>query len=288
MQYFEKKIGNKTAKAVFYLHEPSPEIKPNRKYSTIVICPGGGYMWTSDREAEPIAMEFFAKGYDCCIVYYSTEGLAAYQKNDNLPQEPVSAFPTPLVELALSISILRENSSAWSIDPDSIYLLGFSAGGNLAGLLSVYWNEDWLKKLTKKKSSLYRPNAVILAYAVLDFTPYATTNNDDRVALAITGSKRATFEELNQVSPLNHVSKDTPPSFIWCTMQDPIVPVENSLAYATALRRKNIPFELHIYEKGKHGLALADWRTDSKKDHSQSNSQAASWINLADGWLKNL
>lgn len=288
MKYFERKIGDKSAKAVFYLHEPSPEIDPNRKYSTIVVCPGGGYMWTSDREAEPIAMEFFAKGYDCCVVYYSTEGLDAYTKSDLLPQNPNSTFPTPLVELSLSIAILRENSAEWAINSDDISVLGFSAAGNLAGLLSVYWSEPWLEKLTGKSCKLYKPNAAILAYAVLDFTPYINEKDDQNnmVVLGITGKLHASKEALEEVSPVKHINKNTPRTFIWCTMQDPIVPVENSLEYAVAMRKAKIPFELHIYEKGKHGLALADWRTDSKANHSQSNVQASSWIALADRWIR--
>ncbi|MBA1393954.1 alpha/beta hydrolase, partial [Lactobacillus sp. XV13L] len=87
------------------------------------------------------------------------------------------------------------------------------------------------------------------------------------------------------INLIDAVTKNVPPTFIWHTMEDPYVPVSNALRFATQLEKNAIPFELHIYQKGKHGLALADLRTDSKSDRSQSNTQAATWKRLYLGWL---
>jgi len=94
-----------------------------------------------------------------------------------------------------------------------------------------------------------------------------------------------TSERIKMVNLVDAITKNMPPTFIWHTMEDPYVPVASALKFATQLEENMIPFELHIYQKGKHGLALADLRTDSKKDRSQSNLQAATWKKLYLGWL---
>ena len=285
MKYFQQSLGKNNGTATFYLHEPSKEIDPNKKYPVMVVVPGGAYMWTSDREAEPIASEFFAKDYHAVVVHYDTEGLEAYQgkEKNELPKNPVSVFPNPLVELAEAISIVRKNAKEWAVDEDRISVLGFSAGGNLAGLLGTYWTEDWLEELVGNKKSLYKPNYLVLAYAALDLI---TTSEESEVpvSLAITGNINASKEKLRKVSPSYHVNEHTPPSFIWHTLEDTLVPANNALKFATAMAEHNRPYELHIYEKGVHGVALGDSRTSRKEN--QSNKHAASWVNLLLGWLE--
>src|SRR5699024_3191491 len=113
-----------------------------------------------------------AKGYHAIVVNYDTEGLSAYRDKteEELPGNPVSVFPNPLVELAEAISFLRENADKWSVDIDNISVIGFSAGANLVGLLGVYWYEEWLENLVGKNKKLYQPNNIVLAYGALDLT----------------------------------------------------------------------------------------------------------------------
>ncbi len=212
MKYFAQKIGKNEGEAVFYLQDPSDEIQPERKAPVLVIVPGGAYMWTSDREGEPVAAEYFSRGFSCVVVKYATEGRKFFKENTNPEKIPCSVFPNPLLELAQVMILLRKHAEEWKIDADRIAVAGFSAGGNLAGQLSVYWNTDWLTEQ----------------------------------------------------------------------------PVENSLEYAQQLRKYKVPFELHIYQNGEHGCALGDERTDSLPDHSQINMQAATWVNLSAGWLKQI
>lgn len=142
MKHFAEKIGGNGGEAVFYLHEPSDEIASNKKYPVMVIVPGGAYMWVSDREGEPIAAEYFAKGISCVVLKYATEGRPFFKENLYPGKEPVSVFPNSLKELAMTVAMLRENAQNWAIDPDKIAVAGFSAGGNLAGQLSVYWKKE--------------------------------------------------------------------------------------------------------------------------------------------------
>lgn len=291
MRYFSKKIGDKGAKATFYLQEPNKEIDVNRKSPVMIVVPGGAYLWTSWREEEPVALEFLGKGFSCVVAEYATEGLDFYRDPAvNFSKEPVSSFPNPLVDLCKTIAYVREHSDEWSLDADSINVIGFSAGGNLTAQLGCYWNKDWLEELVGKSPKLYRPNSICLAYgapAMVD-TQSAMNNsgkqNSSKINYATLGLNDA-LERRKLVNMVDAVSCDVPPAFIWHTMEDPFVPVADALRFASDLEQHSIPFELHIYQKGKHGLALADLRTDSKADRSQSNEQAASWKRLYLGWL---
>ena len=274
MKYFKKNIGENGAEAIFYLQEPNKEIDIKRKSPVMIVVPGGAYMWTSWREEEPIALEFLGKGFSCIVAQYATEGLGFYDGKHDYSKEPVSAFPNPLVDLAKIVAYVRENSEEWNLDTNSINVIGFSAGGNLTAQLGVYWNTDWLEKLVGKSRKEYQPNSICLSYGA----PH----------MAQSPEKYCYKQTKKMAGPnmIDTVSKDVPPTFIWHTMEDPYVPVASALNFASQLEEKMVPFELHIYQKGKHGLALADLRTDSKKDRSQSNEQAATWKRLYLGWLK--
>lgn len=281
MKYFTKSIGAYKATATFYLHEPSKEIDPNRKYPVMVVVPGGAYFWTSDREAEPVALTFFAEDYHAVVINYSTEGLASYSDDKQLPINPVSAFPNPLIELAQVLAIIRENAELWSVKSNEITVLGFSAGGNLAAQLGVYWHEKWLSELVHQPAETFKPNNLVLAYAPLDFVNIHS--DDGKVNYAALGVLNPNESELRKISPIYHVTENMPPCFLWHTTEDPLVSVENSLKMSAVLQKNKIPFELHLYQRGVHGAALGDSRTS--RNSTQNNPQAASWVNLLLGWL---
>lgn len=293
MKYFKKEIGENGAKATFYLQEPNKEIDINRKFPVLIIVPGGAYMWTSWREEEPIALEFLSKGFSCVVAEYATEGLDFYKENQDYSKEPVSAFPNPLVDLSKIIAYVKEHAEEWSLDSESINVIGFSAGGNLTAQLGVYWNTDWLENLVNKSRKSYQPNSICLAYGAphmakeVEKDHYKQTKSfggHKLIDYATLGTDQS-LERIQMVNMIDKVTKDVPPTFIWHTMEDPYVPVASALRFASQLEEEMVPFELHIFQKGKHGLALADLRTDSKKDRSQSNKQASSWKRLYLGWL---
>lgn len=293
MKYFKKDIGNNGATATFYLQEPNMEIDKNRKFPVMVIIPGGAYLWTSWREEEPIALEFLSKGFSCVVAEYATEGLEFFKENHDHSKTPVSAFPKPITDLAKIIAYIRKNADLWSLNTDSVNLIGFSAGGNLAAQLGAYWHTDWLEKLVGTSKIEYQPNSICLAYGAPQMTNvkekdhYKQTTKFADASLIdyATLGHDQTSERIKMVNLVDAITKNMPPTFIWHTMEDPYVPVASALKFATQLEENMIPFELHIYQKGKHGLALDDLRTDSKKDRSQSNLQAATWKKLYLGWL---
>ena len=118
----------------------------NRKRPVVVICPGGGYTMTSDREAEPIAMQYLAKGYHAVILRYSVEP---------------ARYPLALLQLAKSVAFLRENAAEFHIDTNKIVIQGFSAGGHLAASLGVFWKKNFIAETLVIDSEMVKPKISI-------------------------------------------------------------------------------------------------------------------------------
>ena len=203
------------------IQDPSDEIAV-KKRPMIIICPGGGYEYTSAREAEPIAFRFMAEGYNCAILYYSCAP---------------ARYPVSLLELAESVRYIRKNAAGWHVDKNGIIVMGFSAGAHLAASFGCFWKDPEVIKGTclKEDPEVLRPNGQILCYPVITSGKYAHVGSFDNLC----GSNKAISKKL---SLENAVNKDTPPAFIWHTFTDESVPVENSLMFVSALREKNIPY----------------------------------------------
>lgn len=249
-----------------YFLDNSPEIDPERKRPVVVICPGGGYVMTSDREAEGLAMRFLAMGYHAVVLRYSVSP---------------AVYPEALLQLAKTVALLRANAEKWHIDKDSIVLQGSSAGGHLAASLGVFWNESFLEKKLGISSEMFRPNGLILSYPVITSGEKAHQGSFEYLL----GEDYSNEELRDSVSLEKWVTKDTPPVFMWHTATDESIPVENSLLFFEALHRNEVPVELHIYPVGPHGLGLADEET-KRFDGFGIQPECQSWIKLAEDWMK--
>ncbi|HIS31333.1 MAG TPA: alpha/beta hydrolase [Candidatus Limivivens intestinipullorum] len=271
MIYEVKDIFAKTypepGKLYVYAQENSPEMDPDKRRPLILICPGGGYSMTSDREAEPIGMEYLAADCNVAILRYSTSP---------------ARYPTALLQVAGSVKYLRENAERYHIDTEKIVVLGFSAGGHLAASYGVFWKkETFLAESLGTNAEMLRPNGLILCYPVITSGPKAHRDS----FLELLGER---YEELvDKMSLEKQVDQDTPPAFLWHTAADPLVPVENSLLFFQALHDKGIPAELHIYPRGRHGLALANKKTLSYMN-TGLQPECATWVPLSKTWLENL
>lgn len=250
-----------------YLPDNSKEMNIDRKRPTIVVCPGGGYGYTSAREAEPIALKFLSVGFNAVVVHYSVAP---------------ATFPAALYELSYAVSKVRENAEEWNVDTNKIVVIGFSAGGHLAASLGVFWNKDFVKEYFGFKGGENKPNGMILSYPVISSGEKAHRGSFNNLL----GEKANDAEMLELVSLEKQVSEDTPPAFIWHTFNDACVPVENTLAMATALREKDIPFEMHIYPDGPHGLSLANDVVYGSYGGGYEHMQP--WIDMAIRWVKDL
>lgn len=239
----------------------------NKKRAAVLICPGGGYAITSPREAEPIAMQFNAAGFHAFVLYYSVA-----------PKR----HPQPLMDLSRAMCILRQNSDKWNIDADKIAVCGFSAGGHLAASLGVHWNSSYLYEVPGIQVDMNRPNSLILSYPVITSGKHAHVGSMENLL----GSGISNPDLLREVSLELHISEKTPPTFLWHTYNDATVPLENSLLFAQGLRKYSIPFEMHIYPDGPHGLSLANEETDD--GNMGSYPHVATWMKLCIEWLNRL
>lgn len=232
----------------------------------IVICPGGGYEHTSNREAEPIAFQFLSFGYNVAVLRYSVSP---------------ATYPTALLELTSSVIYLKQNASKWHIDTDQIYICGFSAGGHLAASYGVFWHtEDFLSQTFGVSKDFLKPNGLILGYPVITSNEFAHRGSFQRLL----GDKEAELSE--KMSLEKRVNEYVPRCFIWHTFEDTSVPLENSLLFAESLRKQGIPFEYHVFPKGHHGLALANKLTDSGEG-KDILPECTPWISLVHTWIEN-
>lgn len=275
-----------------YLIEDSKELLPGKKRPVMVIAPGGGYLFTSDREAEPIAFQFLSMGYHAVVLRYTTgdpEG------------KRTGVASTALKELAQTVRYLRENCGRLFIDPDKIGICGFSAGAHLAASLGVHWQEKELGESlfpSPCSTDKIRPNALILAYGLLDYQVMKKKSAEDagdaskkemfafmdRANAALTGETELTEDVIHTFSPSRFVSSMTPPAFLWHTSKDGLVYAENSLVFALEMARHHVPYELHIFQDGEHGLALANQVTANSQN--QISPEVEAWVQLACAWLK--
>lgn len=263
-----RKLKNSEAIISAYIPENSEEININKKRETIIICPGGGYEFTSDREAEPIALKFVAQGFNAVVIRYSIA--------------PVR-YPTALLELAETVGYVREKEKEWNVDTEKVIVCGFSAGGHLAGSLGVLWNNEIIEKYLDIKNEEVKPNAMILCYPVISSGEFAHKGSFD----SLLGEKEAEISREN-LSLEKLVSIETPKTFLWHTFDDGTVPVQNSLLFSNALASNKVQFELHIYPSGVHGLGLCEEITAMNGRSEHINSHIASWFNLACQWIKTL
>lgn len=275
-----------------YLLDDSKELLPGKKRPVVIICPGGGYLFTSDREAEPIAMKFLSLGYHAVVLRYTV---------GDKEGKKTGIGKIALKELAQTIRYLKQNSESYFIDPDKIAVCGFSAGAHLAAGLGVHWcDKDFLKSLCLEPDDAkeIKPNALILGYGLLDYQVMVSKmksemeNHESKdtfgfremANLALTGVNELTEDLIKEYSPSYWVSENTPPSFLWHTSKDDFVYSENSLTFAMALARHKIPYELHVFQDGGHGLALANEVTANTKEQIEKN--CVIWFDLAAKWLK--
>ncbi|MDN5352840.1 MAG: hypothetical protein PWQ12_1761 [Clostridiales bacterium] len=235
----------------------------DRKRPLVLLCPGGGYGKISLRIGELLALKFCANGFHAAILHYSIH-----------PQH----YTHPIADLSKAVSMLRENSDQWGINPNKIAVFGESAGGHLAASLGSFWNTDRLFKTTGLPASAIKPNALLLAYPVI--TGGEFRHDDSFKELLGTDYSEAMLREMSLET---QITPDMPPTFLWHTSEDELVPVENSLLLAGALHENHIPFAAHIFTEGLHGMALCDHET--ARNPYELNDITAEWLSLAVKWL---
>ena len=258
-------IGDATFE-VFIVENPD-DAYGDKKRPFVIICPGGGYHLIAHREGECIATMFNANGINAGVLHYSVAP---------------SRFPKALSELAEATALVRQHAEEWRTPDNQIAVCGFSAGGHLAASLATMWNDDWLDEVSGTTAEQRRPNALLACYAVLTSGEHA-----HRGTITNLLGECPSRELLERNSPEKRVGKDTPPTFIWHTWTDKVVPVENALLFAEALRKNDIECEMHVYGYGEHGLGLAT-RGFLNQKHPVPNPDVSRWPVEAVSWINRI
>jgi acetyl esterase/lipase len=233
---------------------PVPTAKPA---GTVIICPGGGYSHRAPHEGAAVAERFNQFGLSAFVVHYRVAP---------------ARFPAPQQDILRAVRLVRCKSKQYNINPDKIAVCGFSAGGHLAASSGIFFNRVNSLARDAADQASPRPDALILCYPVISSGQFAHTGSFDNLL-----GKDADAAAREKLSLEQHVRQDTPPAFLWHTANDSGVPVENSLLFSSALSAKAIPFELHIFPAGRHGLGLAAEYPD-----------IAVWPELCQSWLRGM
>lgn len=269
MEEKKQKIEQTAAKAQNAAEERNAEAAKTLFYAadarqpkgSIVICPGGGYRFLSPREAAPVAAMFTKAGWNAYVLSYTVN---ASEAPENRPGRKV------LLETADAVAAAKA-----ALPEKPVILCGFSAGGHVAAMLGVHWDDAALFP-EKARQTAVRPDGLILCYPVISAGEYAHK-----------GSFRNLTEpaEYAYYSAELHVKETTPPTFLWHTAADEQVPVQNSLLFANALAEKHVPFELHIYPYGVHGLSLATKEVEEPEKNRLADPHVAGWAQACIAWL---
>jgi acetyl esterase/lipase len=245
-------------------HQPPPTLtaylaSAPGPQGAVIILPGGGYARKAAHEAGPVAEWLNSLGISAFVVDYR---VTPYR------------HPIPLLDARRAIQQVRCKARAWSVDPQKIAVLGFSAGGHLAATAGTHFEDLCEPDLPVDEVAAcdFCPNALILCYPVISFGPFGHPGSQENLI----GSHPPNSLQ-QSLSAETQISSRTPPTFLWHTANDEAVPVENSLLFARGLSAQHIPFELHIFGEGQHGAGLAS-----------GHVSAAPWTDLCGQWLTRL
>lgn len=238
----------------------------------VIICPGGGYEFLSQREADPVAVAFQRHGFNTFILRYSIRGHATH--------------PHAAIDAARAVRWVRAHADELGVDPGQVSILGFSAGGHVAATLGTHWHDDSLQAAEADEYAALdergveanaglldhssRPDAIVACYAVfsLDWLPEGYR----------------TLGQAPGFDCLAAVSDQTPPAFVWTTAEDLTVPPSQSLRFVNALAEAGVEFEYHHFAHGPHGLSVAD--RSSNYDRASLPENAHAWVDLCARWLR--
>ncbi|MCM5663070.1 alpha/beta hydrolase [Galbibacter mesophilus] len=238
---------------------------PSPRHATgeaVLIFPGGGYhVLAYDWEGQDIAKWLNSKGIAGIIVKYRLP----------VSKSIITPHKAPLQDAQRAMRLVKHNAEKWNINKDKIGIIGFSAGGHLASTLSTHYNESVYTPTDEADSLSAKPSFSALIYPVISF-------KDDFVHQ---GSKNALLGESPDEKLVNHYSNqlqvdgNTPRTFLVHAADDKGVPVENSLTYFNALKKNNVPTEMHIYPEGSHGFGLG-----------LQNKNVSTWTSLFINWMQ--
>jgi acetyl esterase/lipase len=212
----------------------------NATGAAMVICPGGGYQHLAPHEGNDYALWLNQHGVTCFVLKYRL-GSSDYH------------YPVELEDVTRAMRWVRAHAVEYQVDPNRVGLMGSSAGGHLASMALTHFDSGKKDSTDVVEQQSSRPDLGILCYAVITMGKFTHQGSRDNLL-----GKHPALGLVWHVSSELQVTDNTPPCFLWTTFEDTVVPMENTMMFATALREHKVPFALHVYEKGGHGMGLKD------------------------------
>jgi acetyl esterase/lipase len=275
-------VSNATLTA--YIQDSDYDYQYDGCRPAVIICPGGAYIGITEKEAEPVALRFLSAGYNAFVLRYSIgAGLAA--------------FPAPFIDVAKAVMLVRENAKRWGIKPDNITLCGFSAGGHVAAVFAATWQKEYLAKALKADNELFKPNALILGYPLLDLHNFKIRNLEkspemqpllEMMFSAVYGTLAPSKPALDEWNCNNKITSNMPPTFLWMTAEDALVDITEGLELVKTLETNKVPYEFHIFQKGAHGFSLGELFPRKADVYTTNQDNTYKWTDLALNWLASL
>ena len=266
--YKEFGVARRQAKRGYlkvYAHETMTELKQGRLRPAMLVIPGGGYEFLSQREDEPVAMEFYGAGYQAFALDYDLK--------------PV-CYPAQIEQAAMAMMYIRRHAEEFGILPDKVAAVGFSAGGHLCGCISVLWDDPAVRVLFGDECERVRPDASVFSYAVVSSDP-KIAHMGSILNFCGDAVEYAAYSIDRSVRPT------CSPAFIWANTPDDCVPVMNSVALYEAYVRAGVPAELHIFSEGWHGMSLCNAETEHTLPVSAVCDYVRPWLDLCKTFLSN-
>ena len=247
-----------------YVMSNYEEYNKDRKRKSVIIFPGGGYEMVSEREAEPVAVQFLSADISSFVLRYSTTP---------------NMYPVQLLEGLAAVAYVRKNAERYNLDPKKICVCGFSAGGHLAACCAAFHHHQEYANQLKVTIKDTEVNGLILAYPVISMQE----NSHEVTCYNITHGDKKLMELL---SIEKQVTDKFPKTFIWHTKEDETVSCQNSIDLCKALEEKHIFYEFHLFEKGMHGLSLANEIT-AYYVPKQIVKEVQQWVPMCLNFVKN-
>lgn len=255
-----------------YIHDQSHQNEFQIKNRpAVLITPGGAYAFLSDAEGEPVALTFLKEGFNTFVLHYSVGEVCTY--------------PEILEEVSLAIWTIRSHAEEWNINPNAIVLMGFSAGACLAAMSATQWNTPGLAERLDVSPEAIKPNAAVIAYAPWDNTN--TIQNDPKYYNP--DCAKIAKDCTPELDFINYAGPHMPPLFLWHNRYDKYVPATNPVMIAAKMLELDLPFELHIFQGGEHGMSVCNNLSSyNKKQLNAENPNVRMWVPMCTNWINSL
>lgn len=242
-------------------------------HDAMLVIPGGGYgMVCTDREGEPIALAFLARGLNCFVLNYRVG-------------QPRDGYPDALLDASRAMLYIRSHAVEFHINPKRVFCVGFSAGGHLAGALCTMYGEPEVQEPLGNPGEKLCPAGAVLSYPLI--SAFRAPHHGSFENLLHKPFDTLSEEEKRKHSIECRITENTPPMFIWHTAEDHLLAPDGALELTRVLVEKKVPVMMQLYPYGRHGLALSSEMT-CIGDPELIKPFADRWVDDAVAWMKTL